>query len=551
MYNNSSNFVCQVPPTAEFCIVGNMTKVRLNGKTWCIMYYRLLRTFHNANAECNKLTGGPNNSLRGHLVEIFSQEDNQVIRSFIQEKKIQSSGSEFRAFIGLYRTNNTYRWVNSTQVPTYFDVDPIYSGSMLKVDESMRRDGIYKSSDWQPDVPVIITETDWKIYDNSSNFVCQVPPNTSMSIACTDKEEGSSGTIVEATLRSPDILNFLNQDLSLGRSIIVVRRNGHVIDHNITVNKDAVTVKVMCDKCSLADEGQYVINVSSVFRWNNFEETCDLKIYQKDDLSFLYYVVPIAALVAVAAVVGVYIYKVRRQRAIKRRSGLMTFSALNEQSLSPPMDSSVYILPVDPHGGNAQISDTATYELSENYYSSIKDTDVMNEGAASDGQSEITTGRDENQAGGVNSLAEIDTKTDLKFDNKIYIQFGAKSYEQVDRTVDDKHGVNRHGEIDFKTIGHLERKTDGQLDNETYGRLYIKSDGQLQETKDVKLDTKRSVDRDIKRDTEQKSGASEQLDEDQQNESTPADGLNDNAMLYDTPGNDFSPEVNEYMTLKF
>ncbi|XP_059155145.1 adhesion G protein-coupled receptor L3-like isoform X2 [Physella acuta] len=272
--------LCQTKAT-EFCKGIDIDQVQLNGQTWCIKYDKRLRTFDRANAECNKFTGGPNNSLRGHLVEIFSQEDNHVIRSFIhkQKKKDPLSGPEFRAFIGLYHKNNTYKWVNSTQEPTYFDAgDPSYSGS----DESMPTDGINKGSDWQPDGPVVITETDWKIYDtNSTTFVCQVPPNTSMSIACTDKEEGSSGTLFEATLTSPDILNFRQQDLSQNGRIIVVRRNGHVIRDNLTVNKDTVTVKVMCDKCSLADEGRYVINVSTVFRWNNFEETCDLTVYPR------------------------------------------------------------------------------------------------------------------------------------------------------------------------------------------------------------------------------------------------------------------------------
>lgn len=108
-----------------------------------------------------------------------------------------------------------------------------------------------------------------------------------MKVTCKDTEEGRSGTLVEVVIRSPEA------NLSLVSNILVARRNGHDINLSLTVidglymrlsdddKNNSVTVNVMSTNASLTHNGSYVINVTTGFKWNNFEEGCDLMVYRE------------------------------------------------------------------------------------------------------------------------------------------------------------------------------------------------------------------------------------------------------------------------------
>ncbi|XP_059146641.1 uncharacterized protein LOC131934597 [Physella acuta] len=273
-------------------------------------------------------------------------------------------------------------------------------------------------------------------------------------------------------------------------------------------NRDTMKILITVYDANKADEGIYFCNAS--YLDENDHETTAYKSQrvknetttETSDYSFLYYVIPVAAVVVVVGVViaTVCFVKVRRDRARKRRFDLRTLPAIRAVSVSPPMDSSGYLLPVDPNGGYAQISDVAIYESSANYYSSINELEFIKE---SDEQSENTNGLELYQEGDMDTLSGRDTNEDVQ--------------------------------VDTKRDGQLDTKRDGQLDIKADTLMAIKTRKQLDIQTNVQPDTKTDKD----------------LDKDRQNDSTPADDLNDYTKLYDTPENVYSPDVNKYSTPNF
>ncbi|XP_059165310.1 uncharacterized protein LOC131947925 [Physella acuta] len=215
-------------------------------------------------------------------------------------------------------------------------------------------------------------------------------------------------------------------------------------------NTDTMKIEIVVYDANSADEGVYFCNATyedekgneiKVYRFQlvKNETTTEAQSSERNDYSFLYYVIPVAVLIVVGVIIGtVYFTKVRRERAIQRRRDMRTLPAIRQESLSPPMDSNGYLLPADPNGGYAQIIDIAQYETSENYYSSINELEFIKE---SDQQFEYRSGFQQN---GDN---ELETKNDVKL--------GVKTDTQVD--------IETRKRLDIQNEIQLETKTDEQL----------------------------------------------------------------------------------------
>ncbi|XP_059146925.1 uncharacterized protein LOC131934814 [Physella acuta] len=232
------------------------------------------------------------------------------------------------------------------------------------------------------------------------------------------------------------------------------------------------------------------------------------EVNSQNDYSFLYYVLPIVAVVIVCAVaLGVCFRKAYLKQELIKRSEKISTTPNNERITSQPMDSDGYLAPnnedvgytvVRHHSGDCiqtgASNQTSVYDLynmeEENYYCTIKDLDEIKKNAFSERKHHNTNEHEENPTTAVNvsEYSECESNTNIQLN--IERQRNMNRVGQQETTLDGNIDTNSNRKLDTNIDGgNLDIISDVQLGIASTENLEIMFDEKPQNAPKIQLDT--------------------------------------------------------------